>query len=329
MSNHTHIQETKPLVSFIIPYYQLPVQMLKECIESILRLSLRPFECEIIVIDDGSEESPINELLAYEDNIIYVRQKHSGVSMARNKGLDMAKGQYIQFVDADDLLIQAPYEQCLDIIRYQDQVDMVLFDFTHRPQTELETETFLPVSGTSYMRNNNIHGAAWSYLFHRSILGELRFSPGIHYGEDEEFTAQIILRAEKLYPTTYKAYYYRQHEVSAVHQNDTSKVQQRLNDTHYVIRNLNMLSDKMAHTDKIALQRRIAQLTMDYLYNTIVITRSKKELDQRIQELYAEGLFPLSDINYSTKYTWFRRMANSSFGRSVLLHTLPLMKKER
>ena len=56
-------QEDEPLVSFIITYYNLSVQMLCECIDSILRLSLRSFEREIIVIDDGSDMSPINDLM--------------------------------------------------------------------------------------------------------------------------------------------------------------------------------------------------------------------------------------------------------------------------
>ena len=51
------------------------------------------------------------------DDIIYVRQQNGGLSSARNMGLALAKGQYIQLIDADDYLLQAPYEQCLDIVR--------------------------------------------------------------------------------------------------------------------------------------------------------------------------------------------------------------------
>ena len=285
---YTSNQETMPLVSFIITYYNLPVQMLQECIESILQLSLRPFEREIIVIDDGTYECPINDLMKYEDDIIYVRQKNSGVSTARNKGLDMAKGKFIQLIDADDSLIQAPYEQCLDIIRYKEDVDMVMFDFTNNRQVDVMLETVRPVSGTTYMRNN-----------------------------------------EKMYATNYKAYFYRKHDSSVTSHTDNDSIQKRLDDSFSVIKHLNELSDKMPHTDKIAIQRRTAQLTMDYIYNTIMMTRQKKELERRIKELYANGLFPLPDGNYSTKYNWFRRLANYNMGRTVLFHTLPLMKKER
>ena len=68
---------------------------------------------------------------------------------------------------------------------------------------------------------------------------------------------------------------------------------------------------------------------MDYLYNTILLTRSEKKLNETIDDLRKNGLFPLPDHPYSTKYTWFRRFSNSVIGRKFLLTTLPLMKKER
>lgn len=324
-----NMKEDKPLISFIITYYNLPVQMLLECIDSILALSLRPFEREIIIIDDGSDQSPINDLMRYGDDIIYVRQKNGGVSVARNKGMDIATGTYIQFVDGDDQLITAPYEQCLDIVRYQQNVDMVLFDFSPDAHVETIPESVLPVNGSTYMRNNNIHGAAWGYLFRQTIRGELVFTPHIQYGEDEEFTAQLLLRAETIYPLKAKAYLYHNHEASVTHQNDPISKQKRLDDSFNIIKSLNSTTDKLAHTDRLAMQRRIAQLTMDYIYNIIVMTRSPKELDQRVKSLYENGLFPLPDQSYTTKYKWFRRMTNSKLGMKVLLYTLPHIKHER
>ena len=77
------------------------------------------------------------------------------------------------------------------------------------------------------------------------------------------------------------------------------------------------------------MQRRIAQLTMDHLYNTIMATRSETRLDETIATLRQENLFPRPDHDYSTKYVWFRRLTNSRLGRKFLLRTLPIMKKER
>ena len=328
--NHTSSQETQPIVSFIITYYNLPIQMLCECIDSILALSLRSFEREIIVIDDGSEVSPMNELIGYGDDIIYVRQKNGGVSVARNTGLQMAKGKYIQLIDGDDTLIQAPYEHCLDIVRYSKDADVILFDFTHNPKEKATSfDTPKRCGGSEFMRNNNMRGAACCCLFRNAVRSQLEFTPGICYGEDEEFTPQLLLRAEVVYDTDVKAYYYRERETSAVHRKDNDSKQKRLNDALNVIRHLSMLGDRMPSNDRLAMQRRVAQLTMDYIYNIIMPTRSREELDKRLEELHAEGFFPLPNRDYSQKYKWFRKMTNTRFGRTILLNTLPLLKRER
>lgn len=328
MNNH-HERTDTPLVSFILTYYNLPVQMLCECIDSILALSLQPHEREIIVVDDGSDVSPMNGLMHYGNDIVYMRQKNGGVSVARNLGLEVAHGEYIQFVDGDDYLLQTPYEHCLDIIRQGDNIDMVMFDFTSSASSQSVFTDQSLISGTNLMLRQNIRGAAWAYLFKRLTLSKLRFTPGIANGEDEEFTAQLLLRTENVCETNAKAYFYRQHRQSVVHQTDDVSKQKRLEDTFSVIKNLQLRADRLPQNDKLALQRRVAQLTMAYIYNTIVLTRSRQELDRRLKELYDEGLFPLPDQNYSQKYTWFRRMTNTSIGRTILLHSLPYLKRER
>ena len=110
--------KAQPLISFIITYYNEPIDMLKKCIDSILMLTLNREEREIIVIDDGSDVSPLNLLTDIADQMIYIRQPNQGLSQARNTGIAMANGQYLQFVDADDFLISSNYDKCLDFIRF-------------------------------------------------------------------------------------------------------------------------------------------------------------------------------------------------------------------
>ena len=320
----------QPLVSFILTDYNLPTGMLCECIDSILRLTLRPEEREIIIVDDGSDNSPMNDLLHYGDDVIYVRQKNGGVSTARNTGMAMAKGVFIQLIDGDDRLIQAPYEHCLDIIRHQKDADVVMFDFTHDEGRQASTFTTPRAkSGTELMRSENIRGTACCYLFRQSVRSQLTFTPGIRYGEDEEFTPQLLIRAERVYLTEAKAYFYRERQTSAVHQSDKESIQRQLDDHLTVILRLQELADRLPQTERLALQRRVAQLTMDHIYNTIMLTRSKQQLDETIETLLQQNLFPLPDRDYSTKYIWFRRLTNSRLGRQILLRTLPKMKKER
>ena len=127
--------EETPFISFIIPVYNVPTEMLCECLDSIIRLSLRKSEREIIVVDDGSQVSPLGALNNYLDDIIYIRQKNGGLGCARNRGLQNATGQYIQFVDADDALITNQYEHCLDIARFKGP-DMVMFEFSRQDQSQ-------------------------------------------------------------------------------------------------------------------------------------------------------------------------------------------------
>lgn len=325
---YTPLQETKPLVTFIITYYNLSVAMLTECIESLLALSLKPTEREIIVIDDGSDVSPINDLSRYGSDIIYIRQHNQGLSQARNAGLRIATGDYIQFVDADDYLLREPYEHCLNIARHQ-HPDMVLFDFTHDENNDAAVfSTNDVLSGAEFMCHQNLHAAACVYLFRKTILGELRFTPGI-YHEDEEFTPQLMLRADTLCSTDAQAYFYRRRSQSITSDANVRNTIKRLVDKRRVISRLALMADTMPMTERVAMNRRVAQLTMDYIYNVIVQTRSRHYLDRKLDSLRREGLFPLPDRDYTTKYKWFRRMTSNSLGLSILMQALPLMSKER
>ena len=316
-----------PLVSFVITYYNEPIEMLKECLKSIFSLSLTENECEVILVDDGSDLTPLNEIVEYRDKIIYLRQRNQGLSSARNAGIELCRGQFIQFVDADDYLIKAGYEHCLDIVRYH-QPDIVMFTFTH-VEAGIATPSLFdgPVSGAEYMRHNNLRACAWGYLFRKSLLLDLRFTPNLLH-EDEEFTPQLVLRADSVYSTETCAYYYRERPQSIVHNSSARWTLKRLDDTEYVITQLDHLSATLPVAERQALQRRVAQLTMDYIYNIIVLTRSEHQLEERLKRLEKKGLFPLPYREYTNKYRLFRRLTTSKIGRKILLRTLPLTKKD-
>ncbi|MBP5338590.1 MAG: glycosyltransferase [Prevotella sp.] len=320
--------EAQPLVTFIIPVYNVSIPMLSQCIGSIRALSLGESEREIIVVDDGSEVPLPNEEVPWLDEIVYVRQRNGGVATARNRALTLASGRFIQFVDGDDMLIKAPYEHVLDLLRYE-HADMVMFNHADTAEAVLTYEDLGPMTGSDLMRQHNIHGAVWGLVFGRHILGELRFTPGVAFGEDEEFTPQLLLRAENVFQTTAKAYFYRQHDAQATSGSSPRQTIHRLNDTLGVLRRLNKSASMMPASDRIALQRRTAQLTMDYIYNMIVMTGSRHYLKRKLEILRRDGLYPLPDRNYTKKYSWFRKMANSETGLVILMRMLPLFKRER
>lgn len=315
------------LVSFIIPIYNVPTQLLTECLDSILSLPLSADEREVILVDDGSDVSPIQALGDYLNYIVYLRQKNSGLSSARNQGLQMATGRYVQFVDGDDKLLPSTYTHVLDKAR-QGETDFVMFCLTEQPMPKSSYTDLGPMSGAELMRNHNIHGSACGYLFLRQLLGTLRFRDGI-YHEDEEFTPQLLLKAENAWLSTAQAYMYRQRPHSITTTADAPHVMKRLDDTKGILMRLYALADRLPTDDKTALQRRVAQLTMDYLYHVITDTRNRQYLDAQLSELRQAGLFPLPRKHYTRKYTWFRRLMQSDTGISLLMRVLPHAHRER
>ncbi len=310
----------RPLISFVITCFQVPATQVAECIDSILKLSLRDEEREIIVVDDGSKECILQDIMHLADNIIYIRQKNCGTGAARNTGLRMATGSYIQFVDGEDKLISEAYEHCIDIVRYNEP-DIVIFNSSNSNQGKNDYKGEEPTDGSEFLRNNTLHTCPWGYLFSSRILIGLRFTPGI-YAEEEEFTTLLFLRAEKIYSTSSVAYYDRNNKEDHVDRNDKKLIMKRLNDTESILLRMNDLSTAMSVIDRTAMQRRLAQLTMNYIIRTIRWTRSARQLDMRLQTLEEHGLFPLPDKRYSKKYFIFNKLSRSTLVRKLLAKAL-------
>lgn len=311
----------EPLVSFIITCFNQSADMIKECLDSVVALSLSEKEREIILVDDGSETCPLDQLKSHRDNIVYIRRRHTGISAARNTGIEISKGRYIQFVDGEDALIQSAYEHCLDIIRYDSEADIVLFETASQLATQAVFSNSEPESGAIYLHNNSLKASANGYIFKRSVLGNLRFCGGVMY-EDEYFTPLLILRAERIISTDAKAYLCRKQKESTANESDVRQRLKRLNDIETVIFNLYELANKMPRNERMALQTRVHQLTMDYICSTITTTRSERQLERRIGRLRKKALFPLQEKKYTAKYKTLSLLTRYKLTRKLLLSVL-------
>lgn len=300
-----------PLISFIVPYHNEPAEMLRECLGSIVR-STEGIEAEIIVVDDGSDHSPIEVVEGMSARIVLLRQPAEGLSAARNRGIQKATGRYLQFVDSDDELLPSAYASVLRIIAEKETSpeccapDVFLFQFTRRKKDVCldapECRILWKGSGTDFLQHRNLRAAACSYVFRRELLSDLNFCPGI-YHEDELFTPQLFLRAQRVCEVDAEAYYYRLREGSIITANQHGKVCKRLDDAFYVVTRLKALDD-------VRLERRIAQLTMDLLYNVVRQTRSPREFLRYRRRLVEAGLYPLPLRCYTTKYYLFALLSH-------------------
>ena len=115
-------------------------------------------------------ECQIKDLL---DNLLYLRLPGLGSSMARNYGIYLAKGKYIQFIEGDDYLLQPTYEHCLDIVRFHEP-DIVTFCFSKDETGEPSYELPTPISGTEYHQTSVL--ARTSNLHHNSSYGQNEYS---------------------------------------------------------------------------------------------------------------------------------------------------------
>ncbi len=317
MTNNLEKKLDKPLVSFIIPCYNLPLEMIKEAIDSILNLSLEPKEREILIIDDGSR-NPIKEnLKEYSNSVIFLRQENSGLSVSRNFGIESSCGHYIQFLDGDDKLFSKTYDKCLKIVK-DSFADMVLFNFSHDSNETDSSGIVKETSSVQYMMHSNIHGSAWGYVFRRDILKGLRFTPDIFH-EDEEFTPLLLLNAKKIYITSFKAYFYRLRKESITSDFSKENLRKRFLDLEGVISRLNDKAHTLPLDARQALERRVAQLTMDYLYNIVRLTFSKTLFLETTSRLKQKNLLPLPQKNYTIYYIIFRKVLNNDILRKFFI----------
>lgn len=285
------------LLTFIIPTYNTPDEWLQACLESIANLSLTTDEREIIVVDDGSEK-PVDEELVKRYNGQLISQPHAGVSVARNQALKIAKGKYIQFVDADDHLIVEGYEEVLNYLMIE-KPDAVGFTFYNKKRRSRPHHL---CSGTYFVRHYNLFGAVWSYTFLRDKIKTMEFAPDLQHGEDELFTLKAMLEMDLVRITNIAAYNYRSNDQSVTYQSSLQAVQKRLNDHLELIKRIDWFMYYLEGKKYKAAKRRIAQLSADYLQNTRRLTHSKEKLQTARKQLKELHLYPLPLKCYTWKY---------------------------
>lgn len=205
-------------ISIIVPVYNTG-SMLEKCINSILAQSLR--ELEVIIVDDGStDESPmLCDKFAEEDKRVKViHKKNEGVSIARNTGINVAKGAYIGFVDSDDWIDDNMYSELYDKAR-SDCADIVMCDATTKYDDKPdEPDTITQLSGSCVLEKTEIYpsllmemaGAAWRCIYKRELIigSRVEFPSGIKLAEDRIFNILAFGYANKL-AYIKKSYYNR------------------------------------------------------------------------------------------------------------------------
>jgi glycosyltransferase involved in cell wall biosynthesis len=221
-------------LSIIIPVYNAEL-FLEKCLHSCADQDIQPDDYEIIVINDGSTDNSahiINSVKADYSNFVFIDKQNGGVSSARNVGLDIAKGEYVWFVDADDWIETNCLAFLLDIVK-NNNLDALQFNAKEVTITGnispsyLINQTNSPIlSPEKYLKEGYFEGYAHMTLSRKYIIDKenIRFKPGIKMREDLLFHLELVSNVEKIQRLNITPYYYclREFSASALHDSDSN-----------------------------------------------------------------------------------------------------------
>ncbi|MEH7566253.1 glycosyltransferase family 2 protein, partial [Priestia megaterium] len=198
----------KKKISIVVPVYNAS-NTIERCVQSILSQTYT--NIEIILVDDGSKDNSLEickKLQSRDSRIVVVSRKNAGVSVARNKGIEMANGDYIAFVDSDDYVKPEMYEKLINIAESR-KVSLVFCNYeevttsgdsrkvnqlSHINEGNNLSENIKVIEYMLQITNASIFGCCWRTLINVNLLTQnsIRFTPGITMAEDLKFILECL-----------------------------------------------------------------------------------------------------------------------------------------
>lgn len=275
------------LVSIIVPVYNVE-KYLEKCLDSLINQTYR--NLQIILVDDGSRDGSgtICDRYAEQDNRIQViHKKQSGVSAARNTGLEAAKGSYICFVDSDDWIhekmIETMYENMME---EKAQISIIGYDMVWedgRSQKKSDENAYYVWNQreaiAQWMTQKIFKGFMCDKMFAREIFTGIRFPEDRSYMEDVAIGLDLFARAEKVVYSGKIGYHYLQRQGSATNSGFQERELLGITEAEKMIR---FSKENQGIYDNEAYSRLL--INAYTILERIVLTGSKKD-KERIPEL--------------------------------------------
>lgn len=209
------------MISVVVPIYNV-AQYLPDCISSILAQNIA--DIDVILVDDGSTDNCgvlCDQYAKRYSNVNVIHQKNAGLSAARNTGIEAAKGEFITFVDSDDMLADGFISTALELAKTY-QADFIAFS-----HVRCEAETQWPMKCPSqsedckprvydervqkmqkFLIGAEIGTTAWAKVYRRELFETIRYPVG-KYHEDVFTTHKVVDKAHRIVTTSQVGYLYR------------------------------------------------------------------------------------------------------------------------
>lgn len=202
--------------SIVIPVYNSG-KYLNECLDSVINQTFK--DIEIICIDDGSTDNSLSILKEYEEKdkrIKVFSQEHRGVGAARNYGMELAKGEYINFLDSDDKISANTLKSVNKFFegnKYLDVVAIPIFffnEYNHELNYKFNLEED-PKNRVIDLNKNyeNVQASVSSAFIKADSLGDLKFNEELSYNEDLIFINKLLLESKKIGLVKDASYFFR------------------------------------------------------------------------------------------------------------------------
>lgn len=299
-------------VSIIVPIFNSE-KYLDECLKSIVNQSYK--NIEIILVDDESIDDSLDICYKYakrDNRVRIIKMKHSGVAVARNRGIDSAEGKYICFIDSDDIIAPCFVEYLLNLAQKNNaeiaEVDTGFFKKSYKIKKKREKLLKLNSAQMScrlYNKNGIRTVFVTNKIYSANIFQKIRFTKDIE-NEDEFIIHKLFFETNKnIIISNLKLYLYRQHKNSR---------QQTFNKEKIKI--LDVFDDRKKYfkdDQKLLEKNEIAKIDMIlYLYHLCLINKTiveQKKLkiifDTQYEELKAKP-----NLKKRVKYYMFKRFPN-------------------
>lgn len=211
----------QPLVSIVVPVYNL-ANYIDSCLQSLRGQTY--YNIEVIIVDDGSTDkskSIIDNHLKVDNRLTYIYQDNGGAAKARNTGLHQVRGEYIMFVDGDDMLTPTTIQDNIRYFSEIDSLDWVAFSVVRVDKNgdsiinkhiygNYNISTFEVVNSDKfipYFFQHKLSGLCCGNIFRKESISDMCFSEGEYY-EDSMFYTDILCNTKKGVLSPYGKYLY-------------------------------------------------------------------------------------------------------------------------
>lgn len=304
------------MLSIVIAVYNTE-NFLEACLDSILNQKISYDDYEIICIDDGSTDFSGQILDRYANIYPNVHVKHTsngGVSSARNIGITLAEGEYVWFVDSDDLVSKTSLTDILNVIRCENP-DIIRYDYASVP------ENYLIEHGEQLM-NVHITTGYWNAIYKTNIIktNSIKFNSELKYGEDILFQYYVYVYSNSFVKINKPIYLYRMNSMSATHNMDVQKRTKRIQDYLIEAKIYKELSqDELCDHEKRTVLKRMYQETVFGCLVSLHLTSI--DFEETLKYLKGNKLYPIQML-------WWRIKHINGFKQKIKTFLLFFLKFE-